>query len=193
MLRSSILVAICALVAVGVPAIASAAPAIGAPLPRLVLDGEDEGTMQPRGDDVVYTRFDSTRALAGKVTLLSYVAGRKSAEEMGEVLSHYMRARKPPLSHFRPVTVMNLDDSIFGTGVFARSLFEGRAVKETDVLHVLDADGRGLKRWGGVPEGMRVYVLDPRGQILLTERAPLSPAALKRIGEAVDAAIAKMR
>lgn len=170
---------------------AVAAPAVGGPLPRLILGGEDEGLMTRDGDDDVrYGRFDSAKQLApGKVYLVTYLAGRRGAQKMGQALKAEMQSRRPS-AKFQPVNVMNLDDCVFGTCGFARGKFEDHLHAKPRVMHVVDEEGKGLKAWRAMEEGMAVYVVDHTGVITHMARGPFSAASAKAVAAAVDAAVA---
>ncbi len=172
---------------------ALAGPSVGDTLPRLILSGEDEGLMSRVGDDdVKYTRFDSAKHLApGRVYLITYMAGRKGAQKMGDALKVEMRTRKPS-AKYKPVNVMNLDDCVFGTCGFARGKFEDHLHEVPTVIHVVDEEGKGLRLWGGMKEGMAIMVIDHTGAITHMARGPFTAATAKAIGAAVDAALAKM-
>lgn len=172
---------------------AAAAPKVGDTLPRLVLAGEDEGLMTRKGDDdVAYSRFDSQTQLApGKVYLVTYLAGRRGAQKMGQPLKKQMQSR-PPSAKYQPVNIMNLDDCVFGTCGFARGKFEDHLHEKPKVVHVADEEGRGLKLWGAMEEGMAVWVIDHTGVIVHMARGPFSAADAAQIAAAVDAATAKV-
>jgi len=187
------LTALVALLSVSFTAPAIAAPKVGDPLPRLLLTGEDEGLMRRSGDDdVTYKRFDSkTHLTPGKVYLVTYLAGRRGAQKMGDKLKGEMLKRRPS-PRYQPVNVMNLDDCVFGTCGFARGKFEDHLHEKPSVVHVVDEEGRGLKLWGAMEEGMAIYVIDHTGVITHKARGPFTSASAKAVGAAVDAAVARV-
>lgn len=172
---------------------AAAAPKVGDTLPRLVLSGEDQGLMRRVGDDdAAYSRFDSKQHMApGKVYIVSYLAGRLSAKDMGTQLKKAMRSL-PPSAKLQPVNIMNLDDCAFGTCGFARGKFVDHLHEKPRVIHAVDEDGKGLKRWGAMEEGLAVWVIDHTGRITHMVRGEISPAAARGVVQAVDAALKAM-
>ena len=172
---------------------AVAAPSVGDSLPRLVLTGDDEGIMKRKGDDdVTYSRFDSKKHLAtGRVYLITYMAGRRSAQKMGDKLKTVMLKRKPS-AKYKPVNVMNLDDCTFGTCGFARGKFEDHLHEKPTVIHVLDEGGKGFRLWGGMAEGMKIMVVDHTGKIVHMARGPFTASSAEAVGAAVDAAVAQV-
>lgn len=180
-----------ALAALTAPALAG--PKVGEKLPRLVLGGEDEGLMKPAPDEEVrYGAFDSSTTLApGKVYLVTYFAARRAAQSMTAQIKRAMKGR-PPTAKFQPVNIMNLDDCVFGTCGIARGKFEDHLHEKPRVMHVIDEEGRGLKAWDGMAEGLAVYVVDHTGVITWTGHGPFSTEVADQIAAAVDAAVARV-
>lgn len=172
------------------PTLAIAAPGIGETLPRLVLSGEVAGRMTPVGDAVRYAAFDSAKHLApGTVYLVTYLAARSSANEMGEALVAAMTPR-PTSARFAQVTILNLDDCLFGTCGLARGAYEDHVLTRPKVLNVSDPTGKGRARWGAMEEGRSVWVLDHTGRILIAAHGTIDPATAKRIRATIDRAVA---
>lgn len=172
------------------PGLALAAPGVGETLPRLVLAGEAAGRMTPVGDDVRYAPFDSAKHLApGTVYLVTYLAARRGADKMGRALNAAMKPR-PTSTRFAAVTVLNLDDCLFGTCGLARGAYEDHVLTRPKVLNVSDPDGKGRARWGAMEEGRSTWVLDHTGRIVIAVHGRIDAATAKRIRAAIDAAIA---
>lgn len=172
------------------PARAPAAPGVGDTLPRLTLSGEAAGRMTPVGDAVRYAPFDSAKHLApGTVYLVTYVAARRGADKMGEALSAAMTPR-PTSTRFAQVTILNLDDCLFGTCGLARGAYEDHVLSRPKVLNVSDPTGEGRPLWGAMEEGRSVWVLDHTGRVLIAAHGMIDGATAKRIRATIDRAVA---
>lgn len=68
-------------------------------------------------DEIHYQKWNSTQ-LAGKVRIIQYIAGRKSAKKKNSLLIKAVEAANFPQDRFQPTTIVNTDDAIFGTGYF---------------------------------------------------------------------------
>ena len=69
-------------------------------------------------DEIHYQKWNSTQ-LAGKVRIIQYIAGRKSAKKKNSLLIKAVEAANFPQDRFQPTTIVNTDDAIFGTGYFS--------------------------------------------------------------------------
>lgn len=56
--------------------------------------------------------------MAGKVRIIQYIAGRKSAKKKNSLLIKAVEAANFSQDRFQPTTIVNTDDAIFGTGYF---------------------------------------------------------------------------
>lgn len=68
-------------------------------------------------DEIHYQKWNSTQ-LAGKVRIIQYIAGRKSAKKKNSLLIKAVEAANFPQDRFQPTTIVNTDDAIFGTDYF---------------------------------------------------------------------------
>ncbi|RXC48525.1 YtfJ family protein, partial [Escherichia coli] len=68
-------------------------------------------------DEIHYQKWNSTQ-LAGKVRIIQYIAGRKSAKKKNSLLIKAVEAANFSQDRFQPTTIVNTDDAIFGTGYF---------------------------------------------------------------------------
>ncbi len=68
-------------------------------------------------DEIHYQKWNSTQ-LVGKVRIIQYIAGRKSAKKKNSLLIKAVEAANFSQDRFQPTTIVNTDDAIFGTGYF---------------------------------------------------------------------------
>lgn len=88
---------------------------IGKPVTPVYI--QDDGELVLKNDEIHYQKWNSTQ-LAGKVRIIQYIAGRKSAKKKNSLLIKAVEAANFPQDRFQPTTIVNTDDAIFGTGYF---------------------------------------------------------------------------
>lgn len=103
-------------------------------------------------DEIHYQKWNSTQ-LAGKVRIIQYIAGRKSAKKKNSLLIKAVEAANFPQDRFQPTTIVNTDDAIFGTGYFVVGKIEkiNAAIRgRNSLLTAMD--------WDALPGGCRSRV-----------------------------------
>lgn len=93
-------------------------------------------------DEIHYQKWNSTQ-LAGKVRIIQYIAGRKSAKKKNSLLIKAVEAANFPQDRFQPTTIVNTDDAIFGTGylLLAKSKKINAAIRgRNSLLTAMDRD-----------------------------------------------------
>ena len=147
---------------------------VGSPLPPLVI--EDRGELVMEGEDFIYTpwSFQSDR---GKVQVLQYMAGRMSAR--GQTKPFTDRLEALPEKSFYMTTVINLDDTLWGTTGFVVGEVKSSKRKYPDSTIVLDEGGSGLSTWGLQPKGATIVILDPIGSVLYFKEGAMSEAEIE--------------
>ena len=63
-------------------------------------------------DEIHYQKWNSTQ-LTGKVRIIQYIAGRKSAKKKNSLLIKAVEAANFSQDRFQPTTIVNTDDAIF--------------------------------------------------------------------------------
>ena len=89
----------------------------GGNLPSINID--NAGELQLAGDDISYSAW-STQQLNGKVRLIQAMAGRTSAKELNAPMIEAVKQAKFGDDVYQTVTIVNLDDAIFGTSGFVK-------------------------------------------------------------------------
>lgn len=103
-------------------------------------------------DEIHYQKWNSTQP-AGKVRIIQYIAGRKSAKKKNSLLIKAVEAANFPQDRFQPTTIVNTDDAIFGTGYFVVGKIEkiNAAIRgRNSLLTAMD--------WDALPGGCRSRV-----------------------------------
>ena len=76
---------------------------------------QEGGELLLNNDEIYYQKWNSTQ-LKGKVRIIQYIAGRKSAKKKNSLLIKAVEVANFPQDRFQPTTIVNTDDAIFGTG-----------------------------------------------------------------------------
>ena len=92
-------------------------------------------------DAPTYQKWNSEH-LKGKVRVLQAIAGRSSAKAMNADLMSAITLEKFPESTYQTTTIINQDDSIWGTGGFVKSSAEESKKEFSWSSMVLDENGR---------------------------------------------------
>ena len=143
---------------------------VGAPLPGLVIDSRGELTLQE--GDFAYRPWTLPAAL-GKVHVLQYMAGRMSARNQTKPFTDRLESAIPDES-IHVTTVINLDDTLWGTSGFVVGEVKSSKRKYPDSTIVLDETGAGLETWGLRPKGATIVILDPGGSVLYFKEGAMS-------------------
>lgn len=116
------------------------------------ISGEGGELLLNSDDEIHYQKWNSTQ-LAGKVRIIQYIAGRKSAKKKNSLLIKAVEAANFPQDRFQPTTIVNTDDAIFGTGYFVVGKIEkiNAAIRgRNSLLTAMD--------WDALPGGCRSRV-----------------------------------
>ncbi|MUJ35995.1 YtfJ family protein [Aliivibrio fischeri] len=116
----------------------------------------------------------NTEQLKGKVRVLQAIAGRSSAKAMNADLMSAITLEKFPETEYQTTTIINQDDSIWGTGGFVKSSAEESKEEFSWSSMVLDEHGKVAKAWDLQPESSAIIVQDKEGKILFIKEGKLS-------------------
>lgn len=147
---------------------------VGAPLPGLVID--DRGELTLLEGDFSYRPWALPTAL-GKVHVLQYMAGRMSARSQTKPFTDRLESAIPD-GAIHVTTVINLDDTLWGTSGFVVGEVKSSKRKYPDSTIVLDEEGSGLETWGLQPKGATIVILDPGGSVLYFKEGAMSESEI---------------
>lgn len=170
-----------ALLAVLLPGIAAANNIqVGQTVPNVTVS--DKGEIILSGDKVIYQPWESTQ-LSGKVRMIQAIAGRSSAKEMNAEIIKAIKAANLPAEKYQTTTIINQDDSIWGTGGFVKSSAEDSKQEFSWSSMVLDADGTVQTTWQLQKESSAIIIMDKTGQVLFVKEGKLTS---QEIDQAMD-------
>ena len=150
----------------------------GEAIPDLSID--NRGELVLHNDKIIYQRW-TTGALTGKVQVLQYMAGRMAASKLNEPFTDQLKLRKFPLDKYHVTTIINLDDTFFGTSGFVNSELRSNKKKYPASSIVADKKGLGASMWGLKRQGSAIVVLSPQGRVLFFKDGSLSAEEIDNV------------
>ncbi len=150
----------------------------GQSLPELAIT--DKGRILLNGGDFSYAPFN-TSELTGEVRLIQHFAGRTSAKAINQAMIDAVKAAELPHDKYQTVTVINVDDAIWGTGAFVvSSAKDGKAeFPFSDV--VLDEEGVMRSSFELESESSAIIVIDQSGKIRFVKDGKLSDDEISQV------------
>ncbi|EKE73714.1 YtfJ family protein [Gallaecimonas xiamenensis] len=142
-----------------------------APLPAVTVD--DEGAITLDGKEFGYAPFSSD-SLTGKVRVIQHFAGRTSAKEINEPLIDAIKAGHLPQDKYQTVTIINVDDAVWGTGPFVRSSAKDGKKDFPYSEVILDEKGQVKKAWELDGKSSAIVVLDTQGKVRFAKDGKLT-------------------
>lgn len=115
-------------------------------------------------DTISYRRWNSAQ-LVGKVRIVQYIAGRKSAKKKNSLLIKAVEKANFPGDTFQPTTIVNADDVLFGSGYFVRGKIEKNKRRYAWAQFILDGEGVGRRTWQLPEESSTIFVLNHEGRV----------------------------
>ncbi|WKE66282.1 YtfJ family protein [Gallaecimonas kandeliae] len=149
-----------------------------APVPEVAI--QKDGAITLEGKKFGYQPFN-TDSLTGKVRVIQHFAGRTSAKEINEPLIDAIKAAHLPADKYQTVTIINVDDAIWGTGGFVRSSAKDAKKDYPWSEIVLDENGLVKKAWDLQPKSSAIVVVDPSGKVRFAKDGKLSSDEVKQV------------
>lgn len=125
----------------------------------------------------------------GKVRLVQHIAGRSSAKKLNAPLIEAIKAAKLPRDSYQTVTIINVDDALFGTSGFVRSSAEESKRDFPWSSIVLDEKGVVAQAWQLTAKNSAIILLDEQGSVLFAKEGALTSEQVKEVITLVQAAL----
>lgn len=158
---------------------------LGKPLPLVKV--EDRGLMQLSGDSINYKPFSSNQ-LNGKVTTILVVAARMGMDDVNKLFTDAMAEAGLSKDHHRFVSVVDVDQALFGTGGLVMDRVETRQREHPGTSFVLDDEGIVIKTWDLKEKGSAVTIIDANGTVIRHKDGALNEIEVKDFLSALKAA-----
>jgi YtfJ family uncharacterized protein len=141
----------------------------------------DGGELLLNNDDSIRYQPWNSAQLAGKVRIVQYIAGRKSAKKKNSLLIKAVEKAHFPGDVFQPTTIVNTDDVIFGTGYFVRGKIEKNKRRYAWAQFIIDGGGVGRNSWQLPEESSTIFVLNQQGQIVWAKDGGLTEKEVSEV------------
>ncbi|WP_338110796.1 YtfJ family protein [Rosenbergiella australiborealis] len=151
---------------------------IGQPLKPLSI--QDKGQLVLTNDTITYRPWDS-RSLIGKVRIIQYIAGRSSAKKQNGDMIKAVKAAQLPSTYFQPVTIVNADDELLGSGLFVQGKIEKNQRKYPWAQFVIDNDGKGKALWQLPDASSTIIVTDKQGKVRWEKDGPMTDDEVSQV------------
>ncbi|WP_417617289.1 YtfJ family protein [Oceanisphaera sp.] len=125
----------------------------------------------------------------GKVRLVQHIAGRSSAKELNAPLIEAIKAAQLPRDHYQTVTIINVDDALFGTSGFVRSSAESSKREFPWSSIVVDNKGEVAQKWQLTARSSAIILLDKEGRVLFTKEGALAGEQIKDVLKLIQTAL----
>jgi len=152
--------------------------ALNQPVPTVTI--ESHGEILFSDGNAQYHTWN-TDQLTGKVRVLQAIAGRSSSKAMNAELMSAITAEKFPESKYQTTTIINQDDSIWGTGSFVKSSAEDSKEEFSWSSMVLDENGSLATAWDLKKESSAIIVQNKKGQVLFVKEGKLSEEEVRHV------------
>ncbi|MGY5450706.1 YtfJ family protein [Agarivorans sp. MS3-6] len=150
----------------------------GTSLPAITI--ENTGELLLDKDDISYQKWSSEQ-LTGKVRLLQVMAGRSSAKELNAPMIEAVKQAKFAETAYQTVTIVNLDDAIFGTSSFVKNKLKKNKKDFPQASFVLDKKGKLFDLWKVQPKSSAIILLDVNGQVLFAKDGALNEQDINQV------------
>jgi YtfJ family uncharacterized protein len=168
----------------GLIMLAAAAPStamtltLGKTIPSVNL--EQSGELIISGDHLSYMPWSSEQ-LKGKVHLMQIMAGRSNAKAVNAPMIEAIKAAHLDPARYQTVTLVNLNDTIWGTRSIVRSKVESNKKDFPNAGFVLDDDGQAFKLWRLEQKSSAIVLVDASGKVLFAKEGALTPEDINRV------------
>lgn len=148
---------------------------IGEPIPPLKI--ESLGEIQLSDDDIVYTPWSLQHP--DIVHVLQYMAGTMSASKLNEPFTDALQ-QGIDYSLFYVTTIIDLDDSTWGTRGFVRREVEKNKRRYPLSSLILDDRGSGRKTWQLERKTSTIVIADVNGSIIYIKHGAMTEQEIEQ-------------
>ena len=160
---------------------------INQPLPSVTV--KKLGELTYNGDKFSYQDWTS-QSLTGKMRVIFAIAGRSSAKESITPMINAITAAQFPKDKYQTTTIVNLDDSVWGTSPFVKSSAKNTKKEFMFSSFVLDDNSTVSTAWDLKEAGAAMIVVDSENKVLFVKEDKISN---KEIAYVIDMIRSKVK
>lgn len=150
--------------------------AVGSQLPSIHVAERGELVLKDK-KEVSYQPW-STDQLRGKVHVLQAMAGRMSTKNLNKPFTDALEKENFSHDHLLTTTVINLDDTLFGTAGIVNSELKSNKIKYWYSSIVADKNGAVAKALALQPSSSAIAVISPTGEVLFFKDGAMTEAEI---------------
>ncbi|MDO6763588.1 YtfJ family protein [Agarivorans sp. 1_MG-2023] len=150
----------------------------GNSVPNINID--NAGELQLTEGDISYSPW-STQQLNGKVRLIQAMAGRTSAKELNAPMIEAVKQAEFGNDTYQTVTIVNLDDAIFGTSGFVTGKMKTNKKSFPKASFVIDKKGDLFDLWKIKAKSSAIILLNAEGEVLFAKDGELNQQEIDQV------------
>jgi hypothetical protein len=147
---------------------------VGKALPAVSIT--DRGELLLEEKTVAFDEWNIDDLDSSKTNVIMYLAGRMSSDKMIRPFTDALEAEKISLDKIHSTTIINLDDSVWGTTGFVISEVKSNKKQHPEVTFVLDGSGDTLKKWQLDKKSAAIIILTRQGEIAYLKQGAFDDA-----------------
>ncbi len=170
--------------------LAAAGVEIGKPLPAVAIP--EKGEIILDNDKVSYAPWSTTAIPSGKPALVFHMPARMSSDSIIKPLKERLESVKPDQNKHTAVTIINLDDALWGTAGLVAGELEKNKKQHPQAMLIADDSSRGLQAWKMPKKTVTVMIVDTGGNVSYRHDGPMNEADIDEIVSKLQAQIASV-
>jgi len=136
----------------------------GAELPDVTIN--KKGELRIDNDRISYAPWGISEAKAGIPKIVFHIPARMSSQSIIDPMTDRLEAEDFAEDRFQAITVVNLDDALWGTAGIVASELEKNKRKHPEATIVADDGSRALKAWGLQRKATYFILLDAEDRVI---------------------------
>ena len=164
---------------------------VGKPIPPLEI--KKPGELILEGEDTIRYQPWNTGLLVGKVHVVQYLAGRLGVKDMNKALTDALESKNFADEYLHNTTIINLDDTLFGTAGIVNSQLKGNKIKYWFSSIVADREGDGATLWRLKPKSSAIILLSPDSGVLFFKDGKLDELEINQVLDLIQRQIGQLQ
>lgn len=150
----------------------------GAELPDVTIN--KKGELRIDNDRISYAPWGISEAKAGIPKIVFHIPARMSSQSIIDPMTDRLEAEDFAEDRFQAITVVNLDDALWGTAGIVASELEKNKRKHPEATIVADDGSRALKAWGLQRKATYFILLDAEDRVIHSHEGQMEQADIEQ-------------
>lgn len=157
----------------------------GAELPDVTIN--KKGELRIDNDSISYAPWGIGEAKVGIPKIVFHIPARMSSQSIIDPMTERLEAEDFGEDRFQAITVVNLDDALWGTSGIVASELEKNKRKHPEATIVADDGSRALKAWGLERKATYFILLDAEDRVIHWHEGQMKQADIETFIELIKA------